>query len=98
MLVLLKCIAADLAIVVSAVAVTWIGVIIRRMYSVPQNPYDLLWVFIIITVVGFALVAHAGIRVSSGAWSMIAIVACSVVGWVAAFYAISIVWINSYGT
>jgi hypothetical protein len=98
MLVLLKCVAADLAIAVSAVAVMWIGVIIRRMYSVPQNPYVLLWVFVIITVVGFALVAHAGIRVSSGAWSIIAIVGGSLVGWIAAFYAVSVVWINSYGT
>jgi hypothetical protein len=94
----LKCLAADFGIALAGVVIMSIGVVIRRIYFVPQNPYILLWVFVVITVVGFTMVARAGIHASSGAWEVIGIVGGSVVAWVAVFYAVSLAWINSYGT
>jgi hypothetical protein len=94
----LRCLAADAGIALAGVVIMSIGVVIRRIYFVPQNPYILLWVFVVVTVVGFATVARAAIRASSGAWEVIGIVGGSVVAWVAAFYAVSLVWINCYGT
>lgn len=98
MVIFLKCLAVDVGIALSGVAIMGIGALIRRIYSVPQNPYVLLWIFVVVTVAGFALVAHAGIRASSSAWGVIGIVGGSVVAWAAAFYTVSLVWINSYGT
>ena len=98
MLRFLKCLAANVGIAFAAFVAVSIGVLIRRMYSVPKNPYILLWIFVIVTIVGFAMVAHAGIRASSSAWEIIAIVGGSVVAWIVAFYAVSLVGINSYGT
>jgi hypothetical protein len=96
--VFFKCLAADTAIGAAGVVILYLGAVVRRIYSVPQNPYVLLWIFVIVMTVGFALVAYAGIRSASSSAQITAIVAGSILVWIGAFYAVSLVWINLYGT